>query len=283
MTTTIVQCMSCPDQPGIVQRVCAFVLSFDANILHLEQYVDTDDGLFFMRLVWQSERDLCLTDLEDAFTSIATALNITCAWHNTQQQRRMAILVSKQSHCLYDLLARHQSQQWHVQIPVVLSNHETCAPICAQFGIPFVHVPILNGDKTAQEKVMRTHLTQHNIDTIVLARYMQILSSAFVTAYPHQIINIHHSFLPAFIGAKPYHQAHERGVKMIGATSHYVTADLDQGPIIAQDTKAISHRDDTAALVHMGQDIEKRVLNEAISAHLAHKVLVYKKKTIVFG
>lgn len=280
---TIVQCMSCPDQPGIVHEVCAFVLDMSANIVHLEQHVDGDDGLFFMRLVWQPKVVHDMHHFQAAFAPLKQRFNMTCDWHDMATQRRMAVLVSKQTHCLYDVLARYQSQQWHVTIPVVLSNHNDCAPICHQFGVPFVHVPIVAGDKAAQEAQLIAHLETHQVDTIVLARYMQILSADFVARYPQKIINIHHSFLPAFMGAKPYHQAHSRGVKMIGATSHYVTSDLDQGPIIAQDTRAISHRDNTAALVQIGQEIEKRVFNAAITAHLHHKVLVFNKKTIVFA
>lgn len=274
----------CPDQRGIVARVTDFIHRNNGNIVALDQHTDRDEGRFFMRVEWELQNfELERDQIEPAFEfAIATPCKMKWKLHFSDHIPRMALFVSKMSHCLYDLLARYQSGEMRVEIPLIISNHKDMEGVAASFGIPYFHLPITAETKAAQEAKELELLKEHRVDFIVLARYMQILSQSFVDHFPERVINIHHSFLPAFIGAKPYHAAHARGVKIIGATSHYVTTDLDAGPIIEQDVARISHHDNVERLIQKGRDIEKIVLSRAVMAHIDRKTLVYKNKTVVF-
>lgn len=277
--------ISCPDRKGLVAAVTDFIFSHNGNILRLDQHVDAEAGVFFMRVEWDLT-DFELADRDSAkaaFQQVAARYDMEWALYFSDYTPRMAVFVSKGSHCLHDILSRYQSKEWRVEIPLIVSNHPTLEYLAQKFDIPF-HVFSMTGEnKQEQEQAQLRLLEQHQVDFIVLARYMQILSPEFVTAYPNRIINIHHSFLPAFVGAKPYHQAYQRGVKIIGATSHYVTADLDAGPIIEQDVMHISHRDSVEDMIRKGKDIEKLVLARAIRYRLNNQILVYKNKTVVFA
>ncbi|MBN2166614.1 MAG: formyltetrahydrofolate deformylase [Marinilabiliaceae bacterium] len=274
----------CPDQRGIVARVTDFIDRNQGNVVALDQHTDKEDNRFFMRVEWELEGfGLTREQIEPAFQhAIAAPCNMAWSLNFSDQIPRMAIFVSKMSHCLYDLMARYQSNELNVQIPVIISNHKSLEDVARQFGIDFVHIPITAETKKDQEKRQLDVLKEYRIDFVVLARYMQVLSAEFVAGYPEKIINIHHSFLPAFAGAKPYHAAHARGVKIIGATSHYVTSDLDAGPIIDQDIARISHHDSIPMLIQKGKDIEKIVLSRAVKAHIDRKTLVYHNRTIIF-
>ncbi|WP_088655735.1 formyltetrahydrofolate deformylase [Geofilum rhodophaeum] len=274
----------CPDQRGIVARVTDFIHRNNGNIVALDQHTDRDEGRFFMRVEWELQNfELERDQIEPAFEfAIATPCKMKWKLHFSDHIPRMALFVSKMSHCLYDLLARYQSGEMRVEIPLIISNHKDMEGVAANFGIPYFHLPITAETKAAQEAKELELLKEHRVDFIVLARYMQILSQSFVDHFPERVINIHHSFLPAFIGAKPYHAAHARGVKIIGATSHYVTTDLDAGPIIEQDVARITHHDSVERLIQKGRDIEKIVLSRAVMAHIDRKTLVYKNKTVVF-
>lgn len=283
-SATAVLRIHCPDQMGIVARVTDFIHRNNGNIVGLDQHTDRDEKRFFMRLEWELEGfQLTREQIASAFEhSIATPCKMKWRLNFSDEIPRMAIFVSKMSHCLYDILARYQSGEIKAEIPLVISNHPDMESVVKKFGLPYVHIPITAATKEEQEKKELELLKKHNVDFIVLARYMQILSKEFVAHYPERIINIHHSFLPAFIGAKPYHAAHARGVKIIGATSHYVTSDLDAGPIIEQDVARISHHDSIDRLIEKGRDVEKIVLSRAVLAHVNRKTLVYKNKTIIF-
>jgi formyltetrahydrofolate deformylase len=285
MTTSAILLMHCPDQIGLVAAVTDFIQKNSGNILHLDQHVDDRQSVFFMRIEWDLAGFAIPRDKIGEFFKvlIGDKFNMTWELHFSDARPRMAIFVSQFSHCLYDILARWHSEEWQVDIPLVLSNHETLRPVVEQFGLPFVHVPITAVDKPAQEAHQHALLQEHNVDFIVLARYMQILSDEFVSHYPNRIINIHHSFLPAFAGARPYHSAYKRGVKLIGATSHYVTAVLDAGPIIEQDVVRVNHRHTIEDLTRKGRDLEKVVLSRAIHHHLRHRILVYDNRTLVFS
>jgi formyltetrahydrofolate deformylase len=273
----------CPDQSGLVNAVTGFILYHGGNILHLDQHVDRDANVFFMRVEWALEGfALAGEAIRSAFTPIANQRNMAWSLHLSSQRRRVALMVTKEGHCLYDLLSRHEAGELPCDLPLIVSNHEHLRPAAERFGIPFVHTPVTPATKADIERQHIDLMSEHGIDTIVLARYMQIVTPGFIEAYPNQIINIHHSFLPAFVGAKPYHQAHERGVKLIGATSHYVTTELDQGPIIDQDVTRVSHRDAASDMVRLGKDLEKLVLSRALRAHLTNRVLVYGNRTVVF-
>ncbi len=281
---TAILLIHCPDQKGIVAAISDFLLKNNGNVLDIEQHVEKDINHFFMRVEWE------LTDfviprekIEDYFaTLIGNKYQMQWQLHFSGKKPRMALFVSKMTHCLYDILQRYMSGEWAVEIPLIIGNHENLKAIADRFDIPFHHVPITKATKAAQEAKEIALLKEHQIDFVVLARYMQILSDDFVREFPNQVINIHHSFLPAFIGARPYHAAHRRGVKIIGATSHYVTADLDEGPIIVQHTTSVSHKDSIKDLIRKGKNLEKMVLSEAIYLQLQHKVLTYKNRTIVF-
>ena len=282
-TATIL--MHCPDQRGIVAKVTEFLCENNGNIVYLEQHVDHQEGVFFMRIEWDLNNFAIPEEkIADYFdTLIAQRYNMTWDIYFSGQVPRMAIFVSKMSHCLFDILARYRAGEWNVEIPFILSNHPDMKLVAKQFDIEYHLFPIDAANKKAQEAKQISLLRENKIDFVVLARYMQVLSEDFIRQYPHRIINIHHSFLPAFPGAKPYHSAYERGVKIIGATSHYVTADLDAGSIIEQDVVRISHTDTIKNLIRKGQDLEKIVLSRAVYAHLQRKTLVYKNRTVVFS
>jgi len=280
---TAVLLISCPDQRGLVARVSQFLYQNNGNILHSDHHTDAESGLFLMRIEWDLNGfQIPRERLAATFASQAAQLNLTWELHFSEPRPRMAILVSKQSHCLYDLLWRHSAGELAAELVVVVSNHPDLASAVERHGIPFEVFPITPETKTAQERRQMDLLQEHRVDLVVLARYMQILSPQFVDRYPHRIINIHHSFLPAFVGARPYHQAHERGVKLIGATSHYATRELDEGPIIEQDVARVSHRDTVEDLVRKGRDLERVVLARAVRLHLERRVLPYGRKTVVF-
>lgn len=284
LSSTAILLIHCPDQQGIVAATTDFLHKNGGNIVDIQQYVDQLDQRFFMRVEWELNDFAIPASKIDEYFGILVGKQFDMEWqlHFSNRKPRMAIFVSKMSHCLYDILQRYMSKEWGVEIPLIISNHENLKYIAERFEIPFHVIPITKATKAEQEAKEIELLKQHNIDFVVLARYMQILSDNFVKQLPNRVINIHHSFLPAFKGAKPYHAAYQRGVKIIGATSHYVTADLDEGPIIAQGVRKVSHKDGIKDLVRMGKDLEKMVLSEAIYAQLRHRVLPYKNRTIVF-
>jgi len=276
--------IQCKDQKGIVAAVSNFLSSNEGNILEIDQHIDEESGDFFMRVKWELgtfaiEKEK-IAEIFDKKVGTRFAMNYRL--HFNFPRPRMAIFVSKLSHCLFDILARHYSGEFEVDIPLVISNHTTLQPVVKGFGIPFFHLPITAENREEQEQRQLAVLKKYRIDFVVLARYMQIVSPRFIAAYPHKIINIHHSFLPAFVGAKPYHAAHKRGVKIIGATGHYVTEELDAGPIIEQDVARVRHHNSIANLVQIGQDVEKLVLSKAIMYHISQKVMVMGNRTIIF-
>ena len=287
MKPTAILLLHCPDKPGIISEITRFITDNKGNIVYLDQYVDRQDGMFFMRIEWELDGFLIPRDKvrEYISTLYAKRYGITFNLYFNDEKPRMAIFVSKMSHCLYDLLARYKAGEWEVEIPCIISNHDDLRYVAEQFDIPY-YVWSINKDHTNKEEVEKAEmelLREKKVTFIVLARYMQIISDEMIAQYPHHIINIHHSFLPAFVGAKPYHQAWERGVKIIGATSHYVTAELDAGPIIEQDVVRITHKDTPESLVLKGKDLEKIVLSHAVSKHIQRKILTYKNKTIIFS
>jgi len=276
--------VSCRDRTGLVAALSEFVFRNEGNILDADQHAETETGLFFMRLVWdlgafKLDRDQTRAGLAE----LARRFDLTYELTFSDQRPRLAVFASKAPHCLYDLLLAHQLGELRGELVTVVSNHEDLRPIAGHFGVPFAHIPVARDDKAAAEAAQQTLLAQAQVDLIVLARYMQILSPAFVARWPARLINIHHSFLPAFVGARPYHQAKARGVKVIGATAHYVTSELDQGPIIDQDVCRVSHRDEVEDLVQKGRELERQVLTRAVRAHLDRRVLVSGNRTIVFG
>jgi formyltetrahydrofolate deformylase len=276
--------VSCPDRKGIVAALAQLLYGHGANILDADQHTDLVAGQFFQRV--RFDYGQIHTDrltLERGIGEVADRFRMRWRLAYAGHIKRLAIFVSRYDHCLYDLLIRFKSGELACEIPLVVGNHETMANVAAQFSIPFVHVPVPRGDKEGAERRQLELLAEHKIDVLVLARYMQVLSKGFFDRYTQPIINIHHSFLPAFVGQKPYHQAHESGVKLIGATAHYVTVDLDEGPIIEQDVLRTSHRDAVEDLVRKGRDVEKTVLGRAVRWHLEDRVLVYGNKTVVFA
>lgn len=275
--------VSCPDQQGLVAKIANFIYSNGGNIIHADHHTDSEAGLFLSRIEWQLDGfNLPKHLINDAFGAIALPLKAQWKLHFSENISRLAIWVSKQDHCLYDLLWRIQAKEIKAEVGLIISNHPDLAPIAQHFGIEYHHIPITQENKPDQEAKQITILKKANIDLVILAKYMQVLSPQFIEQIPN-IINIHHSFLPAFVGARPYHQAYSRGVKIIGATGHYVTQDLDAGPIIEQDVVRISHRDTVADLIRKGKDLEKIVLSRAVRLHLQQRVLVYGNKTVVFG
>jgi len=274
----------CPDRPGILAAVTEFINRHQGNILYLDQYVNREEKVFFMRVEWDlTDFQIPREKIEEYFnTLIAIRFEMIFRLYFADELPRMAIFVSKLSHCLYDLMARYAAGEWKVKIPLIISNHKDLEPVAKRFGIDFYTFPINEKNKSEQEAMELQLLKENNINFCVLARYMQILSPEFIRNYPNKIINIHHSFLPAFAGSKPYHAAYERGVKIIGATGHYVTEDLDAGPIISQDVTRISHKDSVEDLIRKGRDLEKIVLSAAVEKHINRKILTYKNRTIVF-
>ncbi|MEP7022065.1 MAG: formyltetrahydrofolate deformylase [Pseudonocardiales bacterium] len=276
--------ISCRDQPGLVHAVAEFVLTNGGNVLHAEQHIDREAGIFFQRVEFDlSGASLERADVAAAFGPVATRFDMDVSVRFADERPRIALLASRAAHCLGDLLGRWRSGELPAEIATVISNHADNAAIAEFSGVPFHHLPITPDTRLAQEAALLGLLRGYDVELVVLARYMQVLGPPVLHAYPAQIINIHHSFLPAFVGAKPYHQAQQRGVKLIGATAHYATADLDEGPIIAQDVAAVTHRDSIDDLVRKGRDLETVVLARAVRAHVEHRTLVYGNKTIVFG
>ena len=287
MKPTAILLLHCPDEQGIISEITKFITDNHGNIVYLDQYVDCEDSMFFMRLEWDLENFMIPREkVEDIINTLyKVRYNMNFNLYFNDEKPRMAIFVSKMSHCLYDLLARYKAGEWNVEIPCIVSNHEDLSYVAKQFGIPYYVWSIKkdHSNKAEVEAAEMELLKKERVTFIVLARYMQIISDDMIKSYPYHIINIHHSFLPAFVGAKPYHQAWERGVKIIGATSHYVTAELDAGPIIDQDVTRISHKDTPESLVLKGKDLEKIVLSRAVTKHIERKILVYHNKTIIFS
>jgi formyltetrahydrofolate deformylase len=275
--------VSCRDRKGLVAALAQVLYGHGANIVDADQHTDAASGTFFQRICFDArELHTDRVTLERGISEVAARFDMTfrLAWGD--RRSRVAIFVSKYDHCLYDLLLRHRSGELDCDIPLVVANHPDLAPVARHFGLELAVFPIDPSNKRAQEQAELALLESHDVDLVVLARYMQILSPEMVARHPSRIINIHHSFLPAFVGAKPYQQAHERGVKLIGATAHYVTEELDEGPIIAQDVIRTSHRDSVEELVRKGRDLERVVLSRAVRAHLEHRVLTHGRRTVVF-
>ena len=283
--TTAKLLLHCPDKPGILAEVTDFITVNKGNIIYLDQYVDHVENIFFMRIEWELKDFLVPQEkIEDYFRTLyGQKYEMDFRLYFSDVKPRMAIFVSKMSHCLFDMLARYTAGEWNVEIPLIISNHPDLQHVAERFGIPFYLFPITKETKEEQERKEMELLAKHNITFIVLARYMQVISEQMINAYPNKIINIHHSFLPAFVEAKPYHAAFQRGVKIIGATSHYVTTELDAGPIIEQDVVRITHKDSIEDLVNKGKDLEKIVLSRAVQKHIERKILAYKNKTVIFS
>jgi formyltetrahydrofolate deformylase len=274
--------LSCPDQPGLVHAVADFVLTARGNIVHAEQHIDVESGVFFQRVEFDAP-GLDAESLARSFAPMAERFSMTVQARMSADRPRIALLASTQPHCLTDLLARWRSGELPADVAVVVSNHPDHAALAAFHGVPFHHLPVTAENRATQEQEVLDVLAAEGVELVVLARYMQVLGPQILDAYRSRIINIHHSFLPAFIGARPYHQAQHRGVKLIGATAHYATAELDEGPIITQDVTAVSHRDSVQDMIRKGRDLETVVLARAVRAHVEHRTLVYGNKTIVFG
>jgi formyltetrahydrofolate deformylase len=275
--------VACPDRRGIVAALASFVASHGGNIVDLQQHTDHTDGSFFQRVEFELDGlRLAREDVATAAAPVLEQFEMRWSLRFTDERLRVAVLVSRESHCLNDLLHRQRSGDLAIEIPVVVSNHPDHADLAASFGVEYRHLPIVDGDKPAQETQIADTMEAHDVDLVVLARYMQVLSPAMCDAWAGRIINIHHSFLPSFSGARPYHQAHARGVKLIGVTAHYVTVDLDEGPIIEQDVIRVSHRDGVDDLRRKGRDLEVAVLARAVRAHVEHRTLVYGRRTVVF-
>jgi formyltetrahydrofolate deformylase len=282
-TPTGVLLLSCPDQPGVVAATAEFVYRHGGNIVDAQQHTDRTDDVFFQRVEFALDGfDLSREELAPALEPLVERFGMNCAVRFSDDVPRVAVLVSKEGHCLVDLLARSRSGELPIEIPVVIGNHVDHEGVAQWYGAEFVHLPVTPDTKPAQEAAVQEVLDRHQVNLVVLARYMQILSEDLVARWPARIINIHHSFLPAFVGARPYHQAHERGVKIIGVTAHYATAELDDGPIIDQDVVRVSHRDAVEDLQRRGRDLEVVVLARAVRAHIEHRVLVHGRRTVVF-
>ena len=281
---TAVLLLSCPDRPGLVHAVAEFVLSRRGNIVHAEQHIDRETGVFFQRVEFDVPAgDPDTAALAEAFAPVIERFGMSAQVRRSDERPRVAVLASTQPHCVSDLLARWRSGELPAEIVAVVSNPAEHADLARFHGLPFHHLPVTPETRVEQEAALLDVLAGHRTELVVLARYMQVLSPRVLAAYPSRIINIHHSFLPAFVGARPYHQAQQRGVKLVGATAHYATEDLDEGPIIAQDVAPVSHRDSIDDLVRKGRDLETVVLARAVRAHVEHRTLVFGNKTIVFG
>ena len=280
---TAVLLVACKDRTGLVSAISEFITRNGGNILHADQHADAGRGIFLQRVEWDLagfalDRDRIAED----FRPIAKRLEMKWSLHFSDRVPRMAVFVSRQAHCMYDLLARWKLGEFRAEVAVIVSNHDDLRGLAEPFGVDYLLFPITPQSRASQEEKILRELDRHGVDLVVLARYMQILGPEFVGRYPDRIINIHHSFLPAFSGARPYHKAHARGVKVIGATAHYVTEELDQGPVIEQDVIRISHRDSVGDLMRKGRDLEKVVLARAVDLHLRRRVMVYGNKTVVF-
>jgi len=276
--------VSCRDRTGLVAALSDFVFRNGGNILDADQHAEVETGLFFMRLVWDlGTFKLDRAGIDAGLEDLQRRFDLTFELTYSDRRPRVAVFASKAPHCLYDLLLSHQLGELHGDLALVVSNHAELQPIAGHFGVPYHHIPVDPENKATAEAAQQRLLDEQRIDVVVLARYMQVLSPAFVARWPGRIINIHHSFLPAFVGARPYHQAKARGVKVIGATAHYVTSELDQGPIIDQDVCRVSHRDEVDDLAQKGRELERQVLTRAVRLHLDRRVLVSERRTIVFG
>ena len=283
MKNTATLLITCPDAKGIVASIAEFLYQHNANILHADQHQDAENNLFLMRVEWDlAGFSIDTSAFESAFAAIASRFNMHWQLKLSQHKPRVAIMVSQYDHCLADLLHRHKNGELACEIPLIISNHRDTESLAAFYGIDFHYITVNKDNKKEAEAAQFKLFDDYKVDLIVLARYMQILSPSFVQRYPQRIINIHHSFLPAFVGAKPYHRAFERGVKLIGATGHYVTEVLDEGPIIEQDIARISHRDQVEDLIQKGRDLERIVLSRAVRWHIDNRVLLYANKTVVF-
>ncbi len=283
MPNNAILLIDCPDRKGLVAAIADFLYSHNANIVHADQHQDREHDLFFMRVEWDlSDFDLQMADCARLFEPIAARFQMRWRLELASKPARVALFVSKYDHCLADLLYRQQTGELACEIPLIISNHPDAQRWADFHHVPFSFTPVDPRNKAEAEHRQLALLREHAIDLVVLARYMQILSADFVTHFPLRIINVHHSFLPAFSGAKPYHRAFERGVKLIGATSHYATAELDEGPIIEQDVVRVSHRDQLEDLIQKGRDLEKVVLSRAVRWHIEHRILVYARKTVIF-
>ncbi len=283
MAQTATLLVTCPDQKGLVAKISDFIFRHGGNLLDADQHTDVEVGVFLARMEWDLDGfKIPRREIAKQFQPLAEAHQMQFQLFFSDDMPKVAIFVSKMAHCLWDLLLRHQTGEFQAKMALIISNHPDAEGIARQFEIPFLHFPMSRENKQSQEEAEIRILQDRDIDLLILARYMQILSPAFIEQFPNRIINIHHSFLPAFIGAQPYHQAYTRGVKLIGATSHYVTSELDNGPIIEQEVARVSHRDSVEDLVRKGRDLEKVVLGRAVRMHLKHQILTYHNKTVVF-
>jgi formyltetrahydrofolate deformylase len=283
MKNTAILLIDCPDRKGLVAGIADLLYKHNGNIIHADQHEDAAQGLFLMRVQWDlTNFDLAPDAFAKVFTPLAEKFQMRWRLELPAVRSRVAIMVSRYDHCLADLLYRYESGELVCDIPLIISNHPDAQRLADFHRVPFHLIPIDSKNKAEAERQQLALLQEHRIDLVVLARYMQILSADMVTHYPQRIINVHHSFLPAFSGARPYHRAFERGVKLIGATSHYATADLDEGPIIEQDVVRVSHRDQLDDLIQKGRDLEKVVLSRAVRWHIEHRILVYSHKTVIF-
>ena len=280
---TAVLLLSCPDRRGLVSKITNFIYERSGNIIDLDEHVDPDEQMFSIRAAWDmKEFSIAPENLKETFDKLAEEFDAEYQIHFLEHKSRVAVFVSKYDHCLNEILWRYNTNEYPFEIPLIISNHPDLKPLADQNNIPFYHIPITKENKTEQEELELKLLEEHKIDTVVLARYMQVLTGKIIKKYPNRIINIHHSFLPAFVGSNPYRQAYDRGVKIIGATSHYVTEVLDDGPIIEQDIAPVSHKDSLQELKHKGRDLERLVLARAMIKHIEHRVLARGRKTIVF-
>ncbi len=279
---TLVALLHGPDQPGLVARVAGWIFARGGNILHADQHRDMEEGIFFQRIEWVPVRAASASHAADEFLAFAASLGMQARITHSARKLRVAVLVSKADHCFHDLALRWRAGEFSGELVAVISNHRDLASAARGYGLPFHHLPVTPKSKGAAERRQLRLLRKLGVELVVLARYMQVLSADFLTDFGGPVINIHHSFLPAFAGGRPYHQAHARGVKLIGATAHYATKDLDEGPIIHQDVARVTHRHGVDDLVRMGRDLEKRVLAQAVRWHLEGRVLAYRNKTVVF-
>jgi len=283
LSTSVIALLHGPDQPGLVAKTAGWIHQRGGNVLHADQHLDRDENIFFQRVEWQPSADRELGEEMNSFRNLVVdELGMQLRLAQSDQRPRVALMVTKEDHCFHDLALRHRAGELDTELVGVLSNHDTLSGVAESYGLPFVHIPVTKETKKDAESHQLEWLSEHKVDLLILARYMQVLSPEFLEKVGCPVINIHHSFLPSFAGAKPYHQAHKRGVKLIGATAHYVTQDLDEGPIIEQDVARVSHRHGTKELIERGRDLEKLVLAAAVRRHLQHRVLVYGNKTVVF-
>ena len=283
MSTSVIALLHGPDQPGLVAKTAGWIHQRGGNVLHADQHLDRDENIFFQRVEWQPSADRELGEEMVSFQNLVVdELGMQLRLARSDQRPRVALMVTKEDHCFHDLALRNRAGELDTELVGVLSNHDSLSGVAESYGLPFVHIPVTKETKKESEARQLEWLSEHKVDLLILARYMQVLSPEFLEKVGCPVINIHHSFLPSFAGAKPYHQAHKRGVKLIGATAHYVTQDLDEGPIIEQDVARVSHRHGTKELIERGRDLEKLVLAAAVRRHLQHRVLVYGNKTVVF-